>query len=167
MKTETGISEVNRKAIAKELAKILADESVLRLKTRNAHWNVEGGDFYEKHMFFDVQSMELDKIIDTVAERMRSIGHYAPASMKTYLGLTHLSEQIVELNDSQGYIKEILMDHESTIKLLRGQIDTFNREFHDSGTSDFITGLMEAHEKMAWILRSHIVLKDTTLNGYE
>lgn len=27
---------------------------------------------------------------------------------------------------------------------------------HDSGSSDFITGLMEEHEKMAWILRSHL-----------
>jgi starvation-inducible DNA-binding protein len=46
MKTEIGITEENKQIIANELSKILADESVLSLKTKNAHWNIEGADFY-------------------------------------------------------------------------------------------------------------------------
>ena len=29
-------------------------------------------------------------------------------------------------------------------------------EFKDQGTADFLTGLMEQHEQMAWMLRSFI-----------
>ena len=54
---------------------LLADEVLLLVKTRNAHWNVEGPDFHEKHVFFEEQCEQLDKIIDDVAERIRSLGH--------------------------------------------------------------------------------------------
>lgn len=156
MKTEIGITETNRQAVATELAKILADETVLYIKTKNAHWNIEGADFYDKHKFFETQFGQIEELIDSVAERIRSIGHYAPATLKSYLNLTHLTEQSSEKNDSQGFIKELLEDHESIIMVLREHIKSFTNDFHDLGTSDFITGLMETHEKMAWFLRSHL-----------
>jgi starvation-inducible DNA-binding protein len=157
MKTSIGIVDTNRQSVANELAKVLADETVLYIKTKNAHWNIEGADFYDKHRFFETQFGQLDDLIDRVAERIRSIGHYAPATLKSYLSLTHLTEQTREKNDSQGFIKELLEDHESIIILLREHIKLFANDFQDSGTSDFVTGLMEDHEKMAWFLRSHLI----------
>lgn len=53
MTTDIGIEVSSRKAAADELSKILADEFVLYTKTRNAHWNVEGIDFYDKHKFLN------------------------------------------------------------------------------------------------------------------
>lgn len=156
MKTEIGINDANRLAVATELARILSDETVLYIKTKNAHWNVEGDDFYDKHKLFESQFEQLDELIDNIAERIRAIGHYAPATLKSYLSLTHLTEKISEQNSSQGFIKELLQDHESIIIILREHIKPFTNDFHDLGTSDFITGLMETHEKMAWFLRSHL-----------
>lgn len=156
MKIEIGINASNRQKVANELAKILADENVLYMKTKNAHWNVQGADFYDKHIFFEKQFGQLDEIIDSVAERIRSIGHYAPATLKSYLSLTCLTEASAEQNDGQGFIKELLADHESIIITLRAHITQIATDLHDLGTSDFITGLMEKHEKMAWFLRSHV-----------
>lgn len=156
MKTEIGITEANRLAVATELAKILADETVLYIKTKNAHWNIEGADFYDKHKFFETQFEQLDEMTDSIAERIRTIGHYAPATLRSYLSLTHLSEQTREQNDSLGFMKELLEDHECVIIILRQHIKSFADDFHDLGTSDFVTGIMETHEKMAWFLRSHI-----------
>lgn len=156
MKTAIAITDIKRQNIADELAKVLADETVLYIKTKNAHWNIEGIDFYEKHKFFETQFELLDDMIDSVAERIRSIGHYAPATLKSYLDLTHLTEETNNKNDSQGFIKELLEDHESIIIVLREHIKSFANDFNDLGSSDFITGLMETHEKMAWFLRSHL-----------
>jgi starvation-inducible DNA-binding protein len=156
MKTAIVITEVNKQAVADELSKILADETVLYIKTKNAHWNIEGIDFYEKHKFFETQFELLDDMIDSVAERIRSIGHYAPATLQSYLDLTHLTEKTNQKNDSQGFIKELLEDHESIITVLREHIKSFSNDFNDAGTSDFVTGLMETHEKMAWFLSSHL-----------
>ena len=156
MKTNIGITESNRESVTNELTKILADEYVLYTKTKNAHWNIEGPDFYDKHKFFEAQFGELNTIIDSVAERIRTLGHYVDAMLKAFLSVTQFTEERRERNDSAGYLKELLIDHETLIMSLRGNIHDFADEYHDLGTSDFITGLMETHEKMAWFLRSHL-----------
>jgi len=156
MKTNIGISDENRAAVSAQLAKLLADEFVLYTKTRNAHWNVEGPDFHSMHLFFESQYEELDEIMDSVAERMRMIGHYAPATLKSFLQLTHLGELTERSNDSLGFIRELVEDHSSIVQFIRGNINPFASDYGDAGTSDFITGLMETHEKMVWFLRSHI-----------
>jgi starvation-inducible DNA-binding protein len=156
MQPNIGIKPANLSEVAKTLSTFLADEFVLYTKTRNAHWNVEGPDFHDKHKFFESQYNELDEIMDEVAERIRILGHYAPATLKDFLQLTHLTEQIRSKNDSQGFIKELLGDHESIIVFLRENINRFANELQDAGTSDFITGIMETHEKMAWMLRAHL-----------
>jgi starvation-inducible DNA-binding protein len=160
MKTLIGITAPNREGVANVLATILADENVLYMKTKNAHWNVVGPDFYEKHKFFETQIGQLDEIIDQVAERIRSVGHYAPATLKSYLSLTRLTEDSSQQNSSEVFIKELLADHESIIIQMRENIKPLADKFHDLGTSDFITGLMETHEKMAWFLRSHLYSLD-------
>jgi len=156
MQTGIGITATNRQAVVTELTKVLADETVLSFKTKNAHWNVESKDFYDKHKFFEIQFGQLDEMIDNIAERIRTLGHYAPSSLKEYLSLTHLTEQVKEKNDSQDFIKELLIDHESIIISLRQNTKAFLLDFQDVVTSDFITGLMGIHEKMAWFLRSHV-----------
>jgi len=156
MKNIIGINEESRKAVSDQLVKLLADEFVLYTKTRNAHWNVEGSDFHSMHLFFESQYEALDDAMDSVAERIRTIGHYAPATLKSFLDLTHLTEKTRDKNDSFSFIKELLEDHESIIEFIRGNIDPFASKYHDYGTSDYITGLMEDHEKMAWMLRSHL-----------
>jgi starvation-inducible DNA-binding protein len=80
--------DTNSQAVAAELSKLLTDENVLYVKTKNTHRNVMGEDFYDKHKFFEMQFGVLDKIIDSVAERMCVIGYYAPATFKGYLSFT-------------------------------------------------------------------------------
>ena len=85
MKTSIGIKNENLAKVAEVLVKVLADEFVLYTKTRKAHWNVEGADFYNKHLFFEAQYQQLDEMIDGLAERIRTLGHYAPATLREYL----------------------------------------------------------------------------------
>lgn len=156
MTLHIGISAEPRAAVAKELAILLADEYVLMTKTRHAHWSVVGPDFMEKHAFFDDQYAQLADFVDQVAERIRSLGHFPPATLSKFLELTQLTELDFEKNNSEGFIRELLHDHESIISFLRSHIVPFADTHQDMGTSDFITGLMEEHEKMAWFLRAHL-----------
>ena len=156
MKATIGITEENKAAVAGQLAKLLADEFVLYTKTLNAHWNIEGRDFHAMHIFLEEQYGQLQELTDSVAERIRSIGYYAPATLKDFLALTHLTEYSERKNDSLGFISELLEDHQSIIEFIRGNISPFMDDFKDAGSSDFITGIMEQHEKLAWMLRSHL-----------
>ncbi|GAB3786302.1 Dps family protein [Spirosoma horti] len=156
MQTMIGISAENREVVAHQLAKLLADEFVLYTKTLNAHWNLEGIDFHSVHLYFEDLYKQSADIVDDVAERIRQLGHYAPATLKNFLQLTHLTEQDESGNDSRSQIKKLLGDHESIIEFLRGNINEFADAHKDAGTSDYITGLMEKHEKIAWMLRAHL-----------
>jgi starvation-inducible DNA-binding protein len=53
-------------------------------------------------------------------------------------------------------VKNLLMSHEAIIQSLRVDLERCADKFHDMGTSDFLTGLMEQHEKMAWMLRAMV-----------
>lgn len=155
MKTSIGIKEKDTAAVAQVLNRLLADENVLYIKIRNAHWNVEGPDFHAQHLFFEGLYDELAELIDEVAERVRAIGHYAVGSMKEFLELTQLTEMKYKKNDSQGYIKELLSDFESLIISLREDIKLAENH-EDAGTEDFLVGILEKHEKTAWMLRAHL-----------
>ena len=155
MKTNIGIKEKDTAAVAEILNKLLADHNVLYTKARNAHWNVVGPDFHAQHLFFETIYDALAETIDEIAERVRAIGHYAVGSLKEFLELTQLSEEKPAKNDSQSYIKALLNDFESVIISIRGNIETVEKH-GDAGTEDFLVGIMEAHEKTAWMLRAHL-----------
>jgi starvation-inducible DNA-binding protein len=53
-------------------------------------------------------------------------------------------------------IANLLADHETIIRHLRMDLETCGDKYHDMGTNDFLTGLMEQHEKMAWMLRAFL-----------
>ncbi len=151
MEAKIGIKKENLAAVAASLGKILADEFVLSVKTKKAHWNVEGPNFYGRHKLLEEQYHQLDDVLDEIAERIRSLGHFPPATLKEYLELTHLTEVT-----GNNMIAELLSDHESILKHIRENIDGYVTAFHDAGSSDYITGLLEKHEKMAWMLRASL-----------
>jgi len=156
MKINIGLDENQRKGVVEILNQRLADEILLYIKTRNYHWNVEGPDFSETHKFFEAQYEQLDEIMDDVAERARSIGGRAAGSMQQYLQLTQLAEDKGNTTGEKAMIGNLLNDHEAIIRKLRENVDVVGEKFRDVGTQDFLTGVMEEHEKMAWMLRSYL-----------
>jgi starvation-inducible DNA-binding protein len=157
MKTNIGISESNRADVSEILAKLLADEFVLYTKTLKAHWNLEGHDFHTKHVFFEEHYNAIKTFTDSVAERIRKIGHYAPGTLREFLDLTHLSEKYEGNNTSNDYIVALLADHGTIIQYIRENISKVGEDYKDVGSEDFLTGLMQEHEEMAWMLRATVV----------
>ena len=117
MKPNLGIPEVHLQVVAGELNKLLSDEVVLYFKTRNYHWNIEGPNFHEMHLFYERQFTQLDEIIDQVAERIRTIGHYTEARLADYLKLTNLVEPPYT-NFKNDQMKNLLASHEPLINNL-------------------------------------------------
>lgn len=149
-----GIADKNRKAVVGILSRLLADEYVLYTKTRNYHWNVKGPNFSELHKFFESQYEELDEIIDETAERARSLGGDSLGTLKEFLSHTRLKESPGHYPEAKKMIASLLADHEAVIRQLREDLEACAETYQDMGTSDYLTGLMERHEKMAWMLRS-------------
>ncbi|MGD9673410.1 MAG: Dps family protein [Candidatus Nitrosocosmicus sp.] len=153
---DIGIEESSVKGVVTILNTLLADEYVLYTKTRNYHWNVVGKDFKERHEFFQEQYEKLDEMIDEIAERTRQLGGLTVATLNEFLKSTNLKENPGDYPSDLKMISNLLGDHETTIKYLRKSADVCEKKYHDMGTNDFLIGLMEKHEKMAWMLRAHV-----------
>ena len=156
MKPSIGISHANRQAVVKILNSLLADEYVLYTKTRNYHWNVVGPQFNDLHKFFEAQYEELDDIVDDVAERSRALGGNAVATLAEFAQVSRLKEHPGQYPTADAMLANLLADHEAVIQSLRSDLATAMDKYADAGTSDFLTGLMEKHEKMAWMLRAFL-----------
>jgi starvation-inducible DNA-binding protein len=156
MKPNIEISDNYLKEVATLLNTLLADEYILYTKTRNAHWNVQGAGFMELHAFFQSQYEVLDIIIDDVAERVRSLGHFALGSLKNFLNVTHMLENDDDFGNQKQIIQTLVNDHETIIRIMRNDLIPVSDKYKDLGTTDFLTGVMKQHEKMTWMLRAYL-----------
>lgn len=151
---QIGIADQNREGLVDMLTSLLSDEYVLYTKTRNYHWNVTGPHFNDYHKFFEGQYGEIEVFIDDVAERIRQLGGKAIGTLDELKSHARLRESPGQYPSDKEMVNSLIADHEQIIQSLRGDVDKSAEVFHDAGTSDFLTGLMENHEKMAWMLRA-------------
>ena len=156
MKMNIGISEKNLKTSADKLSDVLANEMTLYIKTRKFHWNVSGESFMELHKLFESQYTQLEESIDEIAERIGKLGHKTIGTMQEFIKLSSIKESPGKYASSKDLLIELLKDHEAVIILLRKDIDDCAEKNKDAGTADFLTGLMEQHETIAWTLRRYL-----------
>lgn len=150
---DIGIEKKSITKITKELNVALANQHVLYQKLRNFHWNVRGVHFKALHELFEEQYTELFKDIDEVAERIRSLDENTIGTYTEYLKIAEIKETPGKYPDETKMIKELLEDNETIIKGLRKASEICSKE-EDSGTEDLLIGLLQKHEKQAWMLRS-------------
>jgi starvation-inducible DNA-binding protein len=156
MKANIAISDGDRQAVVDILNTLLSDEYVLYTKTRNYHWNVTGPQFNDLHKFFETQYEALNELIDETAERARQLGGRAFGSLAEFQKAARVKEAPGEAPAAKEMLTTLLADHETIIRALRADIGPVGEKFKDVGTQDFLTGLLEKHEKMAWMLRAFV-----------
>ncbi|MEM7659752.1 MAG: DNA starvation/stationary phase protection protein [Bacteroidota bacterium] len=148
-----GLAEDSIAQISDLLSVLLADEMVLLVKTKHFHWNVRGPHFKEYHELFDEHAALLNSYIDELAERIRMLGISSPGAMSQFLELATLEENHQDSPSAQAMLMELTDGHEHLIRSLRAGIE-LSSSLGDEGNADIMTAIMEAHEKMAWMLRS-------------
>lgn len=154
MHMDTGISTEDRAKIVESLSTVLADAYMLYLKTHNFHWNVTGPMFSTLHVMFEEQYTEQWNALDDIAERIRSLGHFAPATYKRYAELSSITEE-PDVLSAKEMIRQLVEGNETLIRTLRAGVKIAD-ELDDYPTADMLTTRMEVHEKNAWMLRSFL-----------
>lgn len=156
MKPNLGISAKNLAAVNAMLTAVLADAVVLYTKTRKFHWNVSGDSFMELHKLFEDHYNKLEEAIDEIAERINKLGAKTPGTMQEFLQFSSLKEAPGVYPAQKQMIRELLTDNEAIIIQLRKNIDDCDEKYSDKGTADFLTGLLQQHETLAWTLRRYL-----------
>lgn len=154
LNTNIGLEKPQLESSINILNTVLADEFMLYTKVRKAHWNVSGIHFRDHHKLYLDMYEELDIIVDDVAERIRSLGGNAVSTLGEFVKNSRLVENPGEYPNSLDLLKNLLAEYETLIREIRSDVDECADKNHDAGTADFLTGVMEKHEKVAWMLRS-------------
>lgn len=149
---DIGLSDQDRAAVAAGLSKVLADSFTLYLNTHHFHWNVTGPLFNTLHLMFETQYTELWGAIDELAERIRSLGHFAPGTYRQYTTLSSI-EQPDSVPEALEMVRLLVKGHEAVARTARGVIAIAD-EADDQPTADLLTERLNYHEKTAWMLRS-------------
>jgi starvation-inducible DNA-binding protein len=155
MDIDIGLAKDHREKIAGALSQVLADTYVLYLKTHAYHWNVTGPYFSALHTLFEGQYNELHDAADTIAERIRALGVFAPGSYGQFAKLASIKEDNDAVPDAMTMVKHLTLGHEALGRTLRAAFKTAESG-GDQATMDLLIGRMEAGDKSAWMLRSHL-----------
>ncbi|MCA0206996.1 Dps family protein [Pararhodobacter sp.] len=138
-------------AVAEKLAEILGGTYDLLIRTHEVHWNIEGPMFYGVHMLTEKQYGELFAATDELAERIRALGHLAPA---TPGALVDTDAKGTKAKAGAAAMVTALKDrHEALARACHEGI-TLAEDSGDPVTADMLTARSAAHEKAAWMLRS-------------
>lgn len=140
--------------VAEVASRLLADSYTLYLKTHNYHWNVTGPMFTSLHTLFETQYMDLALAVDTIAERIRALGHIAPGSYTEFARLASVREA-VGVPSAADMIRELAADQEKVASAARKLVAAAEKA-GDDASADLGIRRIEVHEKNAWMLLSHL-----------
>lgn len=132
----------------------LADSYAFALKSQNYHWNVEGPNFSQYHAFFGELYGEVIDGVDLIAEGIRQLDSYAPASFTRFKELADIEDEL-KIPQPMDMFKQLSADN---IKVLESLTAAYNQAEKDKkfGISNFLQDRITAHEKHGWMIRSHI-----------
>lgn len=136
--------------LSQALKIVLANHYAFSLKAQNFHWNVEGPDFSQYHALFGDIYEEVYGSVDTIAERVRTIGYYTPGSFRRYLELSQVEDQ-VEIPSARSMMEKLLAD----INVLQSSIKVcydLAEQNSNHGLSNLMAERQDAFAKHAWML---------------
>lgn len=143
-----------KEPVVEALSELLASSYTLYLKTHNYHWNVTGPMFTTLHTLFETQYTELALAVDEIAERIRTLGAFAPASYSAFTELSTVSEETGHPT-AKEMIRVLVADQKAISDSAQRVVEAAEA-IQDSATADLGTRRMDIHEKNAWMLRSHL-----------
>lgn len=149
---QTGMKCKDRKELAGRLSVALADTYTLYLKTQGFHWNVAGPMFYSLHKLTQEQYEDMYAAIDVIAERIRAIGHPAPASFGQFSALTEIAEER-GVPTAEDMMKQLVEGNEICTRSLRIAVKEAD-DADDVKTADLLTNRIGQHEHNVWMLRA-------------
>jgi len=138
--------------LSDSLKTLLASTQSFAIKSQNFHWNSEGSNFPQYHSFYDTLYGDVNSTIDPIAEYIRILGHYTPASLTRYSELTIIQDQ-TKIPRAELMFAESLQDCERMTELVVAIFDEATQE-RQQGIANYMAELQDLYGKKAWFIRS-------------
>jgi starvation-inducible DNA-binding protein len=147
-----GLDATARQSVVEILNLLLADEAVLSSKTLSAQEHAGGNGNPDLQPLFEAQSKEINAIVNEITERVWILGGSSLSGSEEFMNSARLDGKF---SLAPGVLA-ILADHEAFIRFLREDAQKCSEMYEDQGTFALLINVLRLHEKMAWMLRSHI-----------
>jgi starvation-inducible DNA-binding protein len=145
-----------RSTAAEKLNQILADIMTLRDMYKKHHWQVSGPTFYQLHLLFDKHFEEQVELVDTVAERIQTLGGVAIAMAHDVAETTHIERPPRGREDPNTQLFRLLQAHELIIAEVREAAD-WAEEAGDQGTNDvLVSNVLRTNEFQVWFITEQL-----------
>lgn len=142
--------------ITSSLNNLLANEYAVFTKTLNFHWNITGPRFHSIHEFLEGHYKDLLEVMDNVAERVRVLGEVPHGTVKKMGENMDIKESDGMNMSANEMLNDLLGDHMKVQAFIKETISHEDLFKNDPGTEDFLVGLLQKHEMMSWMLKSHL-----------
>ncbi len=151
------LNEKVRKQSVDNLNQLLADSMTLRDMYKKHHWQVSGPMFYSLHLLFDKHFEEQVAIVDTIAERIMTLGGVSLAMAHDVAETTTIPRPPKDREVANVQLARLLQAHEITLQAARSMARQAD-ESGDDGTNDMIVGsVIRPNEFQVWFLAEHLV----------
>jgi starvation-inducible DNA-binding protein len=139
------------------LNQVLADTITLRDLYKKHHWQVAGHTFYQIHLLFDKHYEEQNELVDTIAERIQSLGGISLAMAADVAETTIIPRPPRGREEVPVQISRLLEAHEFILKEARTMAKQAS-ESGDDGTNDvLVSEIIRTNELQVWFLAEHLV----------
>ena len=135
-----------------DLKTLMASSFSFYLKTANYHWNIEGDDFISYHPWLGDVYNDVYSTIDRLAEYIRTLQAYAPASLTRFSELTKIVDQL-EVVQPMVLFEQLLADNQVIIDLLNTTFDCATAE-RQQGIANYMAERLDYHNKLGWQIRA-------------
>lgn len=132
----------------------LADTYAFGLKAQNYHWNVTGPNFAQYHGFFGDLYGEVSPAADLIAEGIRTLNAYSPASFVRFKEISTIEDE-TKIPESMKMFSNLSSDNDKVLNSLHKAYEAAESA-KKYGISNFLQDRITAHEKHGWMLRSFI-----------
>jgi starvation-inducible DNA-binding protein len=138
------------------LNQILAETMTLRDLYKKHHWQVSGATFYQLHLLYDKHHKEQVELMDTLAERIQTLGGVAVAMAADVAEMTAIPRTPRGREHVTAQISRLLEAHEAVIRQLRRGADR-TAVLGDQGTNDLlVSDVLRTNEMQVWFLSEHL-----------
>src|SRR2546427_6821034 len=131
------LSEQTCKESVENLNQVLADTITLRDLYKKHHWQVVGHTFYQLHLLFDKHYDEQNELVDSIAERIQSLGAISLAMAADVAETTIIPRPPRGREEVPVQISRLLEAHEIVLKEARTMAKQA-AESGDDGTNDLL-----------------------------